>query len=191
MAATLPDVVLLAGGRSSRMGQPKGLVAVGGRPWVLSQIDAARAAGADVVLVVGHDAARYAEALPDLAQTPGVTVVENLDPSRGPFSSLQCGLARLAPAAAFVLPVDVPAPGPAVWRSLAEALADADAAVPEHEGRGGHPVLLSADLAARLLGRPATGRLDHELSSARVVRVPVSDPRVRMNLNEPGDWTNL
>jgi CTP:molybdopterin cytidylyltransferase MocA len=69
-----------------------------------------------------------------------------------------------------------------------------DAAVPLFEARGGHPVLLAPSFIARLLSKDPDlpgARLDHELAAARVVRVPVSDRRVRLNLNAPEDWGKL
>jgi molybdenum cofactor cytidylyltransferase len=189
------EVIVLAAGRSSRMGEPKGLVPFRGRPWLLSQLDAIERAGGRVVLVLGADRELYRGALPDLDRR--ARVVFNDDPDRGPFSSLQCGLAAVPPdAPVFVLPVDVPAASPAVWGALREALTGkgegAGAAVPEYEGRGGHPVLLAPATAANLRLRPATSRLDAELTALPlVIRVPVKDPAVRLNLNAPQDWGKL
>jgi molybdenum cofactor cytidylyltransferase len=195
------DVVLLAAGRSSRMGQPKGLVVHAGRPWLEAQLDALR--GRRVVVVLGYDAPRYLQAIPDLPARAEVVV--NPDPDRGPFSSLQVGLAAFGPSPAgpvFVLPVDVPAPSATVWDALEAALASAggslatclDAVIPSHEGRGGHPVLLAPPFIARLCRRdPASpdARLDVALRSAETLHVPVGDARVRLNLNAPEDWGKL
>lgn len=188
------DVVVLAAGRSSRMGEPKGLVAFRGRPWLLAQLDAIASVGGRAVIVLGADRERYLQALPGLAQRARLAF--NDDPDRGPFSSLQCGLAAATPdAAVFVLPVDVPAASGRVWSALREALAGtqtAAAAVPEMAGRGGHPVLLAPSTAAALQLRPATSRLDVELAAlAGVLRVPVDDPLIRLNLNAPPDWGKL
>jgi CTP:molybdopterin cytidylyltransferase MocA len=196
MGATSPvDVVILAAGRSSRMGEPKGLVLVDGRPWIARQLDAL--GGRRAIVVLGHDRDRYLELLLGLGRS--VDLVTNPDPDRGPFSSLQEGLLAVEPGRpAFVLPVDVPAAAPPVWialeTALGEAPGDADAVVPVFEGRGGHPVLLGSAFVGRLLARPdpAAGRLDEELRAlaegGRLARVPVDDPRVRLNLNAPGDW---
>jgi CTP:molybdopterin cytidylyltransferase MocA len=187
------DVVLLAGGRSARMGEPKGLVVVKGRPWLEHQVDAiGRTGGPRILLVLGHDQPAYEQALPQLDRL--VEVVINPDPDRGPFSSLQCGLAQVAPGTpVFVLPIDVPAPSPDVWTALLGALeGGGEASIPVHDGRGGHPVLLAAPLVRRLLARPPESRLDTELTTASgVVRVPVGDPRIRLNLNAPEDWGKL
>lgn len=190
----LPDVVILAAGRSSRMGEPKGLWAVGGKPWLEHQLDAIEALGVEAVLVLGFDRQRYLEALPGLEDR--ATVVVNPTPEHGPFSSLQSGL-RMSGAPAFVLPVDVPVPVADVWRALHEALTErADAAIPVHDGGGGHPVLLSAAIVKHVLGLRSDGRLDHVLRQwewewARIARVPVLDRRVRLNLNAPEDWGKL
>ena len=193
---TSVSAVVLAAGRSSRMGEPKGLVDFAGRPWILSQLDALDGAGVRAVLVLGAARERYLQALPGLTRRAHLAF--NDDPDRGPFSSLLCGLAALAippGEPSFVLPVDVPAACPAVWGALMAALAanpGADAAVPELEGRGGHPVLLSPSTIARLLTRPATSRLDVELAALPgVLRVPVEDRAVRLNLNAPPDWGKL
>ncbi|HEX3345611.1 MAG TPA: NTP transferase domain-containing protein [Polyangiaceae bacterium] len=190
------DVVLLAAGRSSRMGQPKGLFPHRGRPWLESQLAAVE--GRRAVVVLGLDRALYLAALPGLASRPGVVVAVNPDPDRGPFSSLQVGLAALgAPAVApvFVLPVDVPAASAPTWRALEDALGPTlDAAIPTHEGRGGHPVLLAPPFVAQLGRRdPASpdSRLDALLRLAKAILVPVGDPRVRLNLNAPEDWGKL
>jgi CTP:molybdopterin cytidylyltransferase MocA len=186
-----PDVVVLAAGRSSRMGEPKGLVVLDGRPWITRQLDAPALSGRRVVLVLGADRDRYLREVPDLP-TRAVVVV-NPDPDRGPFSSLQQGLSAVPPdEPAFVLPVDVPAASPPVWEALEAAAAlesGAAAAVPSFQGRGGHPVLLGPSFIAHLRALPPSARLDEELRNLQSLRhVPVTDGAVRLNLNAPEDW---
>lgn len=193
------DLVVLAAGRSSRLGTAKGLVEVKGRPWLELQLEAARRAGIPRPLVVLSPEVKplYTSAIAGL-ETLAV-VVQNVMPERGPFSSLQCGLSRIASGApAFVLPVDVPAAGPDVWQALAGALhPGVDAVVPMLEGRGGHPVLLGAAFVGHLLALPPeAGRLDWELRDRSrrlqsVARVPVLDDCVLLNLNTPADWAKL
>ncbi len=199
-------VLLLVGGESRRMGMPKGLVPDAGRPWLESQLVRVKDAGAAAAAVVlGHAYGRYLEAIPLLAATfdewgsaGGLRLVTLLNPApeRGQFSSLQTGLRRLdedgAPGV-FVLPIDTPCPGPDVFERLAGAMTGAfRAAKPVHELHGGHPVLLSGELIGHLLTLdPAEARLDQELfklTSRELVRVPVSDPRVRLNFNTPEEF---
>jgi nicotine blue oxidoreductase len=206
MAVDAP-VVVLAAGQGSRVGMPKGLVTVGGKPWLALQLTALATCGVrDVAVVLGHDVEEHQNAMALLGATGlRVRTVLNARPELGPFSSLQAGLAMLPPgSAAYILPVDVPCPRPEVWGALAEALArcagdpklanECDAAVPVHGGRGGHPVLCSDRFLARLRGlSPADpdARLDAQLRAAAVARVPVDDARVRIDLNTPEDWATI
>jgi molybdenum cofactor cytidylyltransferase len=194
----LPPLVLLAAGRSSRMGRPKGLVPVDDGTLVDYQLRRFGAAGGRLVaLVVGEHASQYATAV----VAPGgieLQIVENPRPELGPFSSIVRGLAALAAPAAFVLPIDCPAASPAAWQSLAAALsAGVEAIVPRRpDGRGGHPVLLGGALLPRLVAMDPEGptaRLDHILrqleseAPERLRSVPTTDPAIHWNLNSPAD----
>lgn len=184
-------LVILAGGKSERFGEVKGLKSVGGVPLIEWQIARFRdAGGGKVVVVLGHHLVNYARVL------AGVTaeVVVNDEPQRGPFSSLQCGLAKAIPGAngaVFVLPVDVPGPTAPIWRMLAECDDKLDAVIPTHEEGGGHPVRLGAAFAAQLRDIPwdrPEARLDAQLSAlpeARCRRLAVDDASIRLNLNTP------
>jgi molybdenum cofactor cytidylyltransferase len=202
-------VILLAGGKSERLGRPKGLVVVAGEPWLALQIERLGECGASrVVVVLGHAWDEHVSALPWVARAYEtgfpvtgllVQVARNEEPERGPFSSLVCGIERLgAGEAAYVMPVDMPCPGRVVWGALEAAMtAEVDAAVPTHGGRGGHPLLCSARFLARLAALP-TGREDLRLDAqvrglqerARR-RVAVDDVRVTVNLNTPEAWAAM
>jgi CTP:molybdopterin cytidylyltransferase MocA len=189
-AELLSTLVLLSGGASTRLGEPKGLVRVGGRPWIDLQLLAFEACGGkQAIVVLGYDAQRY-DSVCIRAQ-----VAVNPRPELGPFSSLACALALVQSdtPGVFVLPIDVPCAEPDTWHALEQALqAGVDAVVPVLEGRGGHPVLLSPAFIAHLRKLPSDSRLDREIqASAHVVRVAVDDARVRMNLNTPEDWARV
>jgi len=187
-------VIVLAAGKSSRAGMPKGLIDVDGRPWLEHQLDALRRNGLrNIVVVLGHHAERY---LPILEQR-SVRHATNPAPDRGPFSSLQVGLAALNPgSSAWVLPLDVPCPSREVWMALQQKFADdsSEVVLPTYGGRGGHPVLLSSSMVQALAALPVDhpdSRLDrqiHALSADRVGRVEVKDPRVLDNLNTAEDF---
>lgn len=192
-------LVLLAGGRGSRMGMPKALLASG--RWLDEQLEALACAGVSrVVLVLGHALGEQLAALPWIERHLGractraglsLRVVVNPQPGRGPFSSLQVGLSAAdGPAlGAFVLPIDTACPEGSVFAALADAMGPGvDAATPSFRGRGGHPVLLGGPLASRVLAASPDGRLDRMLRAlpvGRRVRVPVRDPRVLTDLDTP------
>ena len=88
----IPGLVLAAG-RSRRMGRPKALLPAGdaGDTFVGRIVRTLRAAGVDEIVVVAGDLApEIASALAGEAHPPRVVV--NPEPGRGQFSSLQTGL---------------------------------------------------------------------------------------------------
>ncbi len=100
-AATRAVAIVLAAGASRRMGRPKLLLPIAGRPLLQHPIDAAAAAGvAEIVVVLGEDAAavRAAVALPLKAR-----VVVNAEHAAGQSTSLACGLAAAGEDAAVAI----------------------------------------------------------------------------------------
>ena len=144
------SAILLAAGRSRRMGAFKPLLPFGpGRTVIESSIENLRAAGVDeIVVVVGH---RAEEVRARLKHMP-VRFAVNDEAESEMGASIARGIAALSPEAQAVLIAlaDQPAVPPEIIRSLLAAWRAAKEArliVPEWQGRGGHPVLI--DLAFR------------------------------------------
>ena len=183
-------LILLAAGKSSRMGFPKGRLSIQGTALLTHQWQRFSQAGGQQGWVVLAEGDSESEPL----IPPWVTVLHNPNPQRGTFSSLQIGVsaARAAKApGAFVLPLDVPAPTAEVWQALATALVTGIwVAVPCFEQRGGHPVLLSAPMLEGLGSKAPGDRLDaiiRQLEPTQIVRVGVKDSSVLANWNSPAD----
>ncbi len=205
-ASGLPALCLLTAGKSERMGQPKGLLPVGPGRFLDWQLRALAAAGLrEIVVVLGFHRERYEAAYPWLVRARaepigvlGISVAAalNADPDRGPFSSLGAGLGALRRhwprgSGCFVLPIDVPCPSAAVWEGLAAGLGDGACGQPVFDTRAGHPVLLSEALVRSVPTQPSDSRLDHLLRGLPLAarrRIPVSDPRILINLNTPESW---
>jgi nicotine blue oxidoreductase len=172
--------LVLAAGGGRRYGMPKALIDWHGRLLVQRAADTLTEAGcADVVVVLGAEAARVRAAAPDLPRT-----VENPGWATGMASSLRAGLAALAgspAAAAVVLLVDMPGVTPAaVRRVVAIATSSHTAAralaIGGYGDRRGHPVLLGRDhwsgVAATATGdRGARDYLRAHDDQVRVVQV--------------------
>jgi len=60
-----PVLIILAGGKSSRMGSPKGLLNYQGNPWILEQISRfAKVNNPEVYIGLGYDHELYFELIP-------------------------------------------------------------------------------------------------------------------------------
>src|SRR5207302_10617386 len=134
--------IVLAGGTSSRLGRPKQLLDLGGRPILQHVLEAARAGGLDeVVVVLGHLAAEVAAAL---SLPPGARTVVNPEYATGQASSLRTGLAAADPGseAALILLGDQPGMRPADIEAVASAFRRGAGPVVQGSYRGvpGHPV---------------------------------------------------
>jgi len=110
-----------------------------------------------------------------------------VDPEAPALASAQA-LARALPLKrwSFLYHVDMRVWEPALFGRLSGKIEteEADAFVPVHAGRRGHPVLFSPALNDALLAlAPATERLDFWLHSLRVVEVEVPDACVHDNWN--------
>lgn len=156
-AAAGPKVaaVILAAGRSSRMGGPnKMLATLDGRPLVRIAAEAALASKASLVTVVaGHQAAAVGEALSGLA----VRVVANPDFAQGLSTSLRVGIGAVGDGAdaAVVMLGDMPfVTAEVIDRLIAAYRPEAGAlvVVPTADGQQGNPVLWDRRFFPELTG---------------------------------------
>jgi molybdenum cofactor cytidylyltransferase len=147
--------VILAAGRSKRMGRPKLALPLGGKPILQHALDAAAESCLDEIVVV---LAPMAEALLDaleLPRGPTVRIAINPKPDAGQSRSLQCGLAATSPqsdAAAIMLGDQPGLTGKSIDQILeAFTHTETPALRPLYSGaRGeaipGHPVVLARSL---------------------------------------------
>ncbi len=195
------DGIVLAAGRSSRMGAPKAALDLEGQTFLARCIALLREGGCRSVVVVlpdQHAAATIAGPGPGAADDVVITI--NPDPGSQPIDSLRIGLAALPAdaAAAAVLPVDSPAAQPETVRRLLRAFREAEpgralVVRPVHGGEPGHPTLFARPLFREL----ATDALPHgaetvvERHAGARLDVPVDDPGVARNVNTPDDYRSL
>lgn len=144
--------IVLAGGTSSRLGQPKQLLELGGRPVLQHVLDAAARAGLEeLIVVLGHAAADVSSAV---RLPAGARSVFNPDFATGQSSSLKVGLRAASPQAkaALILLGDQPRMGTEVIRAIVDAYRKTGALVVQARYRGipGHPVLLDRGVWAEV-----------------------------------------
>jgi molybdenum cofactor cytidylyltransferase len=157
--------LLLAAGRSTRMGGPNKLTAeLGGRPLLLYAAAAALASRArPVVAVVGHQAEVVREVLGGLE----VGIVDNPLYAEGLSSSLKTGIRALPEACdgALILLADMPRITAAHLDRLIAAFAPGTIVVPTHRGRRGNPVLWPAALLGEML------QLEGDVGAKRLIGI--------------------
>jgi CTP:molybdopterin cytidylyltransferase MocA len=187
--------ILLAAGRSRRMGAFKPLLPFGGVSVAEACVAALRAGGADeVVVVVGH---RGAELRATLERAGGVRFVSNDVEGSEMGVSVARGVEAVSGGAKAVLValVDHPAVPPRAIRSLIEERARTGAriVVPEWRGRGGHPVLVDLAFRGELLGLvPEKGlRALFDARRAEVLRLAAASPYVARDMDTWDDYVAL
>lgn len=189
--------VVLAAGRSARMGSPKALLDFRGLPFAVRILEALEALEVKTrVVVLGPDAPRIRPALAG----HDCMIVDNPEPETGPIESLRIAISALQPlqpGAILAWPVDLPHVRVATVERLIEVSRrlNAAAVVPSFGERRGHPVIWGSALFSALLESPAASRegaraVLHEHAS-EVVTVAVDDPAVIDQVNRPEDYERL
>lgn len=184
--------IVLAGGRSTRMGRPKATLDWHGKTLV-EHVAAVTAAAVDGPVVVVGAPGQELPALPK-----GILVTRDARPGRGPLEGLAAGLRAVGEVAgaAFVTAIDTPLLTPAFIRLVCDALdAGSDAAIPL-SGTRMHPLAacyrtsilplvekhlaadrlratdLVASLRVRFVPEEELRRVDPELASLRNLNTP-------------------
>jgi molybdenum cofactor cytidylyltransferase len=185
--------VILAAGRSRRMGKFKPLLPFGKQTVVESCVSNLRAADvAEIVVVLGHRAETVREQL----SLASVAFVTNPNPDSEMSASIELGVGALTGIAHAVLitPADHPAIHPKTielliekWRSGAKLIQ------PVFEGKGGHPVLIDLSYRGELLRLdPDSGlRGFFDRHRAEVLRLPVDSPFVARDMDTWEDYCAL
>jgi molybdenum cofactor cytidylyltransferase len=196
---TTPDfevsAIVLAAGRSSRMGAFKPLLPFGQKTVVETCIDNLRAGGIEtLIVVIGAD--NRAEALRRHLQTAGVAFAVNPDPNSEMNDSIACGVRTLPPEtkAVVINPVDHAAvPGEVVRQLIAEWKHGALLVKPTWEERGGHPVLIDLQFRPELTNLDPSGGLKAFLNAhqAQLKRVAVNSNYIARDMDTWDDYRAL
>ena len=185
--------VVLAAGLSSRMGDFKPLLLVGGETLIDRAASIFLANQVDVILVTGWRKDELSAGI----KTRDIILAENPDYRQGMFTSVKAGIKRLEPShkAFFILPVDIPLVRPeTIQRLLLEAeKCPGQILYPVLGSRRGHPVLIPSSLAPVISNWPADGNLKAVLNSrsdiSREVKVP--DRFILFDMDTPEDYRAL
>ena len=183
--------IVLAAGRSVRMGTQKLLLPFRGKPLIAHVLnEVLNSPVKQVVVVVGRDGERLREALGERA----ISLVQNPDLEGDMLSSVRCGLRalpKLCEAALIVL-----GDQPGIPRKLISQLADChmqnpDGIIaPEYNGKRGHPLLIASRFFNKIIdnydGVGLQGLLKSHPDAVR--RIPVTTPEVLDDIDTPQDY---
>ena len=185
--------IVLAAGRSSRMGEPKALLRVDGETFLERAIDILVEGGCNHVSAVlgpGEGAREAGE----IARRKGAAPVENPRPDAEQIDSLRVGLASLPESAeaAIVLPVDHPLAEARTVREIIRGFRASGQPIvrPVYNDRLGHPVLfgrgLWAELSAPDLDEGARDVI--HAHAEEILDVAIGDRGVSVDIDTPEDY---
>jgi molybdenum cofactor cytidylyltransferase len=184
--------IVLAAGRSERMGAFKPLLPFGNSTVISSCVSYLRNGGVEqIVVVVGH---RSDEIKQHLEGEP-VSFALNAHPTNAMSESVVLGVAELAsPAAVLIAPADHPAVTPGVVRQLiGEWSNGAKLVIPTWNHRGGHPVLIDFGYRDELVDLdPKLGlKSFFQRHQSEVVRLEVNCSFVARDMDTWDDYVKL
>jgi len=183
--------IVLAGGRSRRMGRAKALLDADGRTFLERVLIALRSGGCDELVVVLNSEDPIID---DIVAKARAIATPGAGAGTEQIESLRVGLRSLSQSAkaAVVLPVDHPRVKPATVAALISAFRASGAPVvrPTYHGKAGHPVLFSSAVFEELLdGELVEGARSVVRGHAdQRVDVEVEDRGVAIDIDTPSEY---
>ncbi|MFN9298241.1 MAG: NTP transferase domain-containing protein [Acidobacteriota bacterium] len=177
--------LILSGGASQRMGQPKALLRLGSQTFLERLLELFDQFCSRTLVVTGahHDEI--------IARIDSRRLVYNADHEQGMFSSLQCGLTALPQASRLLFsPVDIAGVSASTVAALFAAPANS-VIKPRWRDQSGHPVLLAVPALAALRAADPSDNAKAILSGLPGSYVDVDDPFVALDCDTPADYSRL
>lgn len=201
-----PVFVLLAGGKSERMGLPKGLLLYQETFWIIEQLNRiSNSTITSVFIGLGFYSEKYFEAVPWLRNALDnfvvyknlkIKVILNPLPEKGSFSTLQSVLFHLPKNTSVLIhPIDVPILKATELQKIMDA--ENEIVLPNYQGKSGHPIKVSSQFWKLLLdldSNDQNARLDFQIKKAKPIErtsIAVDDASILQNLNTPKDWSDF
>jgi broad specificity phosphatase PhoE/CTP:molybdopterin cytidylyltransferase MocA len=195
--------IILAGGYSSRMGEFKPLLPIGGRAGVLRLIKNVAESGVQkIVVVTGHNAQELTTAVRRAAPDPGDTKVHcvfNPKYAEGMYTSVCCGITAaqiINSDAVLILPADTPLVSPQSIRKVAFGPYTSKIVIPTYKGKNGHPILIPSayfDEITDTVDDPPKGGLKALLGryADDIIKIETYDETVVLDMNTPEEYEDI
>jgi molybdenum cofactor cytidylyltransferase len=183
--------IVLAAGKSERMGKPKALLPLRGKTFVDNILDAiSHSSIQHKVVVVGHHRVEIEKHL-----GASVKLVFNPNYEQGMTTSFQAGIRALPKeiTGAVLFLVDHPIVDFGTIESLIANVSPHRIVLPVFDGRRGHPVLFGSAVLEEILALTASqgANIVVRKDPDRIVQVPVNTPGILVDVDTPEDFQKL
>lgn len=183
--------IVTAAGSAERFGGRKLLADVDGEPMLDRTIRCLLDGGvSEVIVVVGTDSRAELERDVNAMNDARVRPVENRDPSRGMFSSIQEGVRTASGDVLLVLPGDMPFVKSATVQQIIQGWTKTGGIVsPRCNGKRGHPVALPLALRDEIIATSPASNLHDVIKNHLKERtdLDVDDPGINRDVDRPED----
>lgn len=188
------SVIILAAGRSSRMGKIKiGLKTKSGVSFLESIVNQYIAFGVyQVVVVLNEDGLLFLKSS-SIKQIDKITFVKNEYPELKRFYSLKLGISSLKTVDfVFIHNVDNPYADESTLSKIFSKKHEADWIKPIVLNKGGHPILISNKIVIAIIEQTDLNiQINHFLKRFSCKQVEVEDEKILLNINTIEDYNNL
>jgi molybdenum cofactor guanylyltransferase len=118
--------IVLAGGKSSRLGRDKASVELGGQTLLQRSISNLEFLGSDIVVVAAPD-----QRLPEVNSSVKLTIVRDITSGKGPLVGIYSGLLNLKYDYGFIAACDMPFIKPKLIKTMIELVPGYDVVMPK------------------------------------------------------------
>jgi molybdopterin-guanine dinucleotide biosynthesis protein A len=122
--------IILAGGKSSRMGQDKGLIPIDGKPMIQNIIDALEPITEEIIIIANNKG----------YESFGLPVFKDEFEEKGPIAGIYQGLKQSSNAINFIISCDVPHINTSFLNWLLSAYKKDQVTIPKTDGREQHMI---------------------------------------------------
>ncbi len=175
------DCVILAAGKSTRMGFWKMMASIQGKPLIRRTCDTALNVCDRIILVSGF---RHTELENFFLGREEIQVVRNRDFEQGMFSSVQTGATHVESDPFFLIPGDFPLVSSETYLKLLRGY-HGRVVIPVYQGKTGHPVLLPLALKDQICSGSTSVTLRDILNQVPWDSIEVDDPWILRDADIP------
>ena len=185
------SAVILAGGKSSRMGRDKAFLEIGGQTLLARQIKLARETGAAEILISGRADADYSSL--------NCRVLQDNFPDAGPLAGIERALDAAQSPLLLVLAVDFPGMNAELLRRFVARCPENFGAIPRINGNmeplaaiyptSAHQLAAAQIAGGRFAVKEFAG-LCVQSGRVRLIELEAGASRHFVNWNSPADWSS-